>query len=84
MSQVFAVRVRSFEITPNDSFVWVDAPDEKSAILAANKVAATKLPRNHLLRRIMSATPMGNDCPPDMVDAIVDYNGEEIELEILN
>lgn len=80
----FAVQVRTFKLVPEDKFVWVDAPDEIAALLGGAEAARRQDPAtHHLLRQVLGATPMGDNTPANLVEVVVDYDGDTVEVELL-
>lgn len=84
MSQVYAVQVRTFELVPRDEFVYIDAPDELAARMAAAKATPSLYPESHLLMRLVGdIVAMGVAVAPNLIQVVVDRNGDEIEVEVL-
>lgn len=84
MSQVYAVQIRTFELNPKDEFVFIDAPDELAARMAASKASPILYPETHqLLRLVGEIVPMGNEVKPGAVHVVVDRNGDKIEVEVV-
>ena len=77
----YAVHVRTFDLVPRDNVVWVDAPDELAAFLGARKYEASA--SHPALTQVLEATYMGENTPPNLIDVVVDVNGEEVEIEVL-